>query len=88
MPTSAVDCDGVAIDPNHKNAVARIVNGLYSIKVNRGTLVDPIGIDSSKVRSADFDRVSEHTYKTYLQYLLTKNSLKYTQAERSYREQI
>jgi hypothetical protein len=87
MSSIALNKDGEEIDFDSKQAVARTVNGLHSIKVSRGTLIDPYGIDSSKITSSEFKRVSEPIYRMYSLYLDTKNMLKYTQAERLYREQ-
>jgi hypothetical protein len=87
MSNSALNKDGEVVDLDSKHAVARIVNGMFSIKVSRGTLIDPYGIDSSKITSSEFKRVSEPIYRMYNLYLKTKNMLKYTQAERLYREQ-
>lgn len=68
-------------------AVAKQRNGICFVKISRGVLLDPIGVDSMRANSTEFKRVSDDTFRVYVQYLKTKNSLKYTQAERYYREQ-
>lgn len=83
-----LDIAGKSSTIEGKTSIAKISDDQnYYIKVYRGALVDPFGIDGGKVAVADYKRVSEGTYRLFATYLTTRNSLKYLQAERSYREQ-
>ncbi len=81
------DKNAAIVAEEDRKAVAKTNNGLHFVKVHRGTLLDPFGIDSSKLMTAEFDKVSETAFNMYFNYLETKNTLKFTQAERLYREQ-
>jgi hypothetical protein len=83
-----LDIDGKPSTETDKRAIAKVSDdGNHYIKVHRGALVDPFGIDSGKVSTSDYKRVSERTYRMFSDYLQSRNVLKYLQAERSYREQ-
>jgi hypothetical protein len=83
-----LDIEGKASTEKDKKAIAKVSDdGNHYIKVHRGALVDPFGIDGGKVSTSDYKRVSERTYRLFSEYLQSRNALKYLQAERSYREQ-
>ena len=83
-----LDVDGKPSTETDKRAIAKVSDdGNHYIKVHRGALVDPFGIDSGKVSTSDYKKVSERTYRMFSDYLQSRNVLKYLQAERSYREQ-
>ena len=57
----------------------------YYIKILRGMLFDPQGIDGDKIKSiaTKFSKVEKNTFNFYIDYLKTKESNYYTWAERS-----
>lgn len=83
-----LDIDGQVSAVETKKSIAKISDdNNHYIKVHRGALVDPYGMDGNKVASSEYKKVTDKTYRLFSEYLQTKNSLKYLQAERSYREQ-
>lgn len=58
----------------------------YFIKYNRGELADPHNLYTSSSLSkklSTYKKVTEDTYKNYLKFLQTKNTLYYTRARRN-----
>jgi hypothetical protein len=86
MSETFLNKDGEEVEDG-STVVAKERNGIHFVRISRGVLLDPIGVDSMRFSTSEFKRVSEDTFRVYVQYLKTKNSLKYTQAERYYREQ-
>jgi len=58
---------------------------VYYIKVLRGSLFNPEGMDSNKIKSVlgKFSKVSKETFDHYVKYLKTKQRNSLTWAERS-----
>ena len=65
---------------------ATVNKKFHYIKVLRGHLFDPQGMDSNKINSihVKFDKVSEKTFEHYTKYLVGKKSNEFTWAEREY----
>jgi|TARA_R110000765_G_scaffold394915_1_gene488573 hypothetical protein len=70
-------------ESEEENAVKK---EFYYVKVLRGHLFDPQGMDSNKITSihVKFDKVSGKTFDHYIKYLAGKKSNEFTWAEREY----
>ena len=65
----------------HENGSAR---NFCHVKFFRGKMFDPQGIDSTKIRLAEYRKVDEDTFNLYLDYLKSKNGESLIRAERRY----
>jgi hypothetical protein len=89
IDTECVDKNGKPIE-NKKEAYAYCSNAdghlSYFIKYSRGELADPHNTYVSSALSkklSTFKRVTADTYKNYVKFLQTKNTLYYTRARRN-----